>query len=666
MTDPSVPSAAADPAQVAADTLAGLDPAGLLRQGVDPVAPTASAPARASRWQAPSPAELGALLPQLEVCELIGQGGMGAVYRAVQRHLDRSVALKILPRERGADPDFAARFAREAKALARLNHPNLVAIHDYGQTDGWCWLVMEFVDGANLRQVMHTGRLSPQQALAIVPQLCDALQYAHDEGVVHRDIKPENILLDARGRVKIADFGLAKLRGETPGGEALTGSGAILGTVHYMAPEQVEGAKSVDHRADIYSLGVVFYEMLTGGLPLGRFEPPSRRIELDVRFDEVVLKALEKDPARRYQQASEVQAAVDGAQAGRTTAKPTRDGSGVRIGGLEIDERGVRFGDQVVIDEQGVRIGGKRIGTRTRKDGQVQVLVEGEEVVTERNRYASEAVALIGGALVTGFLAMRQLHGLDLFAVHWLVGGSLLAAPLMLFGGACMQARALPTLAGLGCYASVLPALLCWQHSWWLGSIASLAALWLINTVGGGKWDRHFGMPVPRLHALLLTLLAIIIVAGGIVLIGSQRADSPPPATELTPTDAARVRQLFSPEWRCNGAGQHAFTGISGLPLSRRFIARPLIRWQGVEGSGVVKMWVQLADNSRYFSARAFDQGAVGTGFTAAASAGWHEIPLPFDASASTSPVSDISFEVELPAAGTAQVHVPVLVEDQP
>ena len=538
MTDPSVPSTA-NPAQPAADTLAGLDPAGLLRQGVDPVAPTATAPAGTPRWQAPSAAELSALLPQLEVGELIGQGGMGAVYRARQRHLDRTVALKILPRELGSDADFVARFAREAKALARLGHPNLVAIHDYGQTDGWCWLVMEFVDGANLRQVMRTGQLSPQQALAIVPQLCDALQYAHDEGVVHRDIKPENILMDARGRVKIADFGLAKLRGEAAGGEALTGSGAILGTVHYMAPEQVEGAKGVDHRADIYSLGVVFYEMLTGGLPLGRFEPPSRRIELDVRFDEVVLKALEKDPARRYQQASEVQTAVEGVQAGGTP--PGKDAAGIRLGRLEIGDRGVRLGDQMVIDEKGVRVGGRRIGPKPNREDQGPA--DGAEMTVERNRFTKHALTLMAGALFAGFIGFRQMHGQPLAEAPWLMAGSLLAAPLMLFSGACLQLRALPTWAGLGCYAGILPALWCWQHSWWLGTIATLSVLWLLSSVGGGKWDRHFGLPVPRLHALLLTLLAITVVAGGSVLFGSQRGSAAPPATGLTPTTAPAVER---------------------------------------------------------------------------------------------------------------------------
>src|SRR3989442_10274164 len=168
-----------------------------------------------------------------------------------------------------------------------------------------------FVDGVNLRQAMRMGRFTPAQALAVVPHICEALQFAHNEGILHRDIKPENILLDSKGRVKIADFGIAKLLGEPHTDATRTGSGATLGTPHYMAPEQLERPGEGDHRADIYSLGVVFYEMLTGELPLGKFQPPSQKVQGDVRLDEVVLHALEKEPARRYQQISQVKTAVD-------------------------------------------------------------------------------------------------------------------------------------------------------------------------------------------------------------------------------------------------------------------------------------------------------------------------------------------------------------------
>lgn len=270
-------------------------------------------------FEPPSPEELAGRFPQLEVLELLGKGGMGAVYKARHKGLDRLVAVKILPPEISRDAAFAERFTREARALAKLNHPNIVAVYDFGQTtEGLFFFVMEFVDGVNLRQALRTGGIASKEALAIVPQVCDALQYAHDEGIVHRDIKPENILIDKKGRVKIADFGLAKLLGRSESDLALTGTHQVMGTLRYMAPEQMEGSKQVDHRADIYSLGVVFYELLTGELPMGRFAPPSKKVQIDVRLDEVVLRALEKEPEQRWQQASEVKTEVEAIKATRT------------------------------------------------------------------------------------------------------------------------------------------------------------------------------------------------------------------------------------------------------------------------------------------------------------------------------------------------------------
>jgi serine/threonine protein kinase len=269
----------------------------------------------------PALADLAPTFPQLELIELLGRGGMGAVYKARQKELDRVVALKILPPGVGNDPAFAERFAREAKALARLNHPGIVTIYDFGRANGLYYFLMEFVDGLTLHQLLDGGRVSPREALAIVPQICDALQYAHDQGIVHRDIKPQNILLDRRGRVKVADFGLAKLvgiDGEAQTGiaspissSALTEAGKIIGTPAYMAPEQAARPTQVDHRADIYALGVVFYQLLTGELPPKPLEPPSRKVHIDVRLDEVVLKAMEKMPERRYEQASQLKTAVE-------------------------------------------------------------------------------------------------------------------------------------------------------------------------------------------------------------------------------------------------------------------------------------------------------------------------------------------------------------------
>ncbi len=208
--------------------------------------------------------EIARQFPQLEILECLGRGGMGVVYKARQPRLNRFVALKILTREKEKDPRFAERFTREAQALARLNHPNIVTVYDFGETNGLYYLLMEFVDGMTLRKLLQTRKMAPEEALVIVPSICEALQYAHQQGIVHRDIKPENILLDKEGRLKIADFGIAKLLGAagqpltTSDGERVSGrtdGGAltqdqVVGTPHYMAPEQVEKPATVDHRAD--------------------------------------------------------------------------------------------------------------------------------------------------------------------------------------------------------------------------------------------------------------------------------------------------------------------------------------------------------------------------------------------------------------------------------
>ena len=297
----------------------GLCPACLMKAGLGTgidIGPDSDAEGARTRFVAPTLEELVKPFPELEILGFIGQGGMGAVYKARQKALDRVVALKILPPGIGGDPSFAQRFAREAQALAKLNHPGIVTLYEFGQADGLFYFLMEFVDGVNLRHLLEAGRVSPREALAIVPQICDALQYAHDHGIVHRDIKPENILLDRQGRVKVADFGLAKLVGSeafvlamgegvvAASGEksvpsvVLTEAGKVMGTPQYMAPEQSQAPATVDHRADIYSLGIVLYQMLTGELPGKPIEPPSHTVRVDVRLDEVVLRSLEKEPER--------------------------------------------------------------------------------------------------------------------------------------------------------------------------------------------------------------------------------------------------------------------------------------------------------------------------------------------------------------------------------
>lgn len=257
-----------------------------------------------------TPEELAPHFPQLEILACLGRGGMGVVYKARQKSLNRLVALKLLSPERADDPQFAARFEKEAHALAALNHPNIVGVYDFGQTGGFYFLLMEFVDGVNLRLLLQSKRLTQKEALSIVPPVCEALQCAHDHGIVHRDIKPENLLIDRAGTVKIADFGIAKIVGEPDGAEGELKQG----TPDYAAPEQVNG--TADHRADIYSLGVVLYEMLTGERPKEIITPPSKRVQVDIRIDEIVLRALERTPQMRYATAAEMRQSVEALVAG--------------------------------------------------------------------------------------------------------------------------------------------------------------------------------------------------------------------------------------------------------------------------------------------------------------------------------------------------------------
>ena len=317
-------------AEVDSAIASGICPSCLLKQAA---LGTAADSIPATPWTPPSVEDIADEFDQLEIMELIGHGGMGAVYKAKQKSLGRLVALKILAPQHADNPDFADRFSREGKILAEVNHPSIVTVHDFGRAGDFYFLLMEYVDGVNLRQAMTAGRLTPKQGLAVVPPICEALQFAHNRGIVHRDIKPENLLLDKEGRIKIADFGIARmLRTDSddvlppessnaddvePNSldsvnrpEELTRD-AVLGTPRYMAPEQRDEPGEVDHRADIYSLGVVLYEMLTGELPGATLLPPSRRVEIDVRLDEIVMRALDQNPELRYPNATEFRNEVE-------------------------------------------------------------------------------------------------------------------------------------------------------------------------------------------------------------------------------------------------------------------------------------------------------------------------------------------------------------------
>lgn len=249
-----------------------------------------------------------------QISTRIASGGMGEVFRAWDSNLRRTVALKVLPLDRSSKAEVVERFRAEAQSAARLSHPNVVQVHDWGETETAHFMVMEYVRGRNLRQILGLrGRVSARQACEIMIGVLDALEAAHDRGLVHRDVKPENILVTIDGGVKVADFGIARAV------EDVTLTAGLYGTVAYVSPEQARGAQ-IDRRADLYSAGCVFYELLTGSRPFegdaasvlnqhlnGRVPPPSQEVpEVPNQLDQIVLHATEPEPGRRYGSAAEM------------------------------------------------------------------------------------------------------------------------------------------------------------------------------------------------------------------------------------------------------------------------------------------------------------------------------------------------------------------------
>jgi len=259
-------------------------------------------------WHPPAPAELEGLLKGYRIEALIGRGGMGAVYRAVQTTLGREVAVKLFPAGLGEhDSTLIDRFVQEAKTLAKLSHPNIVGIFDAGTSDqGHLYYVMELIDGTDLaKRIAKEGRLTPEEARGICLRVCDALTAAHDLGFVHRDIKPANVLINAKGVVKVADFGLARLGDQA--GDGLTQTGYVVGTPDFTAPEAHTPGMEIDGRADLYAVGVMLYQMLTGVVPRGAFKPASELVPgLDSRFDTVISRAMQTRREDRYQKASKL------------------------------------------------------------------------------------------------------------------------------------------------------------------------------------------------------------------------------------------------------------------------------------------------------------------------------------------------------------------------
>ena len=302
MSAPDEPPPPEDPS-----LLGGVSPDELFARALQTVKMTTGG---AGGWQPPTLAEAATLFPNYEVLRLLGRGGMGAVYQARQIELDRLVAIKLLPLEISVDQEFVDRFRREARAMARLHHPNIITVFDFGTTrEGHLFFVMEYVEGANLQAVIRQSGLNAEQALSVLEQVCTALAYAHGKGIVHRDIKPANVMIDTESHVKVADFGLARLIDNAAPDLGHTTTGTVMGTPDYMAPEQMRGM-NVDHRADIYSLGVMLYEMLCREVPKGVFQWPSERTGCDARLDAIVIKALQQAPDHRYQSTTEMKADV--------------------------------------------------------------------------------------------------------------------------------------------------------------------------------------------------------------------------------------------------------------------------------------------------------------------------------------------------------------------
>ncbi|MEQ1858339.1 MAG: protein kinase [Chthoniobacteraceae bacterium] len=306
MNDEQLPPKLGDPLPT---IIRGLNPEELFARGMQTV--KMSSAGSPGGWKPPRLDEMARLFPEYEVLALLGHGGMGAVYKARQLSLDRVVAIKLLPLQVSRDREFVERFKREAQTMARLHHPNLVGLYGFGETpEGHLFLVMEYVEGATLHDLAHTaGALTPARVVRIVGQVCEGLACAHREGVVHRDIKPANILVDINGAVKIADFGLARST-KVNSGQTITIKGMTVGTPDYMSPEQRRG-HHVDQHTDIYALGVVLYEALTGEIPRGVFQPASQRKGLDRRIDAVIERAMHQDPAKRFQSTKEMKVALE-------------------------------------------------------------------------------------------------------------------------------------------------------------------------------------------------------------------------------------------------------------------------------------------------------------------------------------------------------------------
>lgn len=272
----------------------------------EPYIETEPPPVSHVTFEAPELEEVAALFPNYDIYSLIACGGMGAVYHANQRSLDRDVAIKILPRVFSQDAEFRVSFEAEAKAMAKLNHPNLIGVYDFGDVEGLLYIVMEFVPGSSLYSVSHGRVVHQDDALKMVIDVCRGLAHAHQYGILHRDIKPSNILMDANANPKIGDFGLASALGKQ-----IQEGEQIFGTPGYTAPEVIDPPHTFDHRADIFSVGVMLHELLTGITPNGSAPLAPLPLTINVKLRAVIQRATHANPANRHASADDLAAELE-------------------------------------------------------------------------------------------------------------------------------------------------------------------------------------------------------------------------------------------------------------------------------------------------------------------------------------------------------------------
>jgi serine/threonine protein kinase len=300
-----------------------------LREDGEPIDSDAHSDYAGALTSIPEVAEINALLPDYQVQAVIGQGGMGAVYKAWQSRLERFVAIKVLPAEAGGELDFAESFRTEARTMANLKHSNIAAVYDFGEAGGYLYLVMEYVDGSTLFDLIHANALSVDQIMNVVHQVCDALTYAHSQNVIHRDIKSANILIGSDSKAKVVDFGLATLQAAPQLWKRQVNDGPIMGTIGCSAPEILKPGSVVDQRADVYSLGVVLYEALTKRTMETPWVSPARAAGTPPQLDGVILKATKVDPTERYQSVEQFEAGLKQLAKFSSSATAKRSPTGV-------------------------------------------------------------------------------------------------------------------------------------------------------------------------------------------------------------------------------------------------------------------------------------------------------------------------------------------------